>query len=94
MLFPHDMTQVIPLKVCAICGSTEKLVRDHDHKTGYIRGILCEVCNVYLGSYESKLITPLKRKPKYRTWVRTYRERIELHLKSDTGIIYRSRRVA
>lgn len=36
-------------KSCEICGSTEKLVVDHDHKTLVIRGILCHYCNVAIG---------------------------------------------
>lgn len=39
---------------CAICGQSEqelrrKLVLDHDHKTGKIRGLLCPRCNSMLG---------------------------------------------
>lgn len=34
---------------CAACGSPEKLVVDHDHETGSVRGILCHSCNVALG---------------------------------------------
>lgn len=34
---------------CAICGGTEKLVVDHNHKTGVVRGILCFGCNVAIG---------------------------------------------
>lgn len=34
---------------CAVCGSTEKLVVDHCHGTGAIRGILCDRCNVGIG---------------------------------------------
>lgn len=35
--------------VCATCGGTTRLVVDHDHATGAVRGILCHGCNVSLG---------------------------------------------
>jgi hypothetical protein len=39
---------------CAICGRAEPNGRgrwhiDHDHKTGKVRGLLCNNCNVLLG---------------------------------------------
>src|SRR6266404_9057976 len=38
---------------CAICGkSRDKLVTDHDHKTGQFRGLLCIFCNGLLGKVE------------------------------------------
>lgn len=30
---------------CFICGATRRLLIDHDHTTGFIRGILCYRCN-------------------------------------------------
>ncbi len=35
---------------CAVCGETEKKIMiDHCHKTGSVRGALCHGCNVALG---------------------------------------------
>lgn len=35
--------------VCVICGATGRLVIDHDHTSGDVRGLLCDGCNVTLG---------------------------------------------
>ncbi len=42
---------------CKICGKHEndqvrRLSLDHDHKTGEIRGLLCDNCNVGLGNFQ------------------------------------------
>ena len=47
--------------LCAICrqpeqmlhkGEPKRLCVDHDHKTGKVRGLLCQRCNTTLGRYE------------------------------------------
>jgi len=38
-------------KECIICGSTIKLVIDHNHDTSTIRGVLCNNCNTGLGMF-------------------------------------------
>ena len=38
-------------QVCVICGSTEKLCVDHSHRSGRVRGILCQSCNKGLGHF-------------------------------------------
>ena len=44
---------------CAICrratGRTRKLSVDHDHKTGYVRGLICRPCNDLLGHLRDDL---------------------------------------
>lgn len=42
-------------EVCGICGSPptpgKKLMRDHDHRLGYARGLLCWTCNHSLATW-------------------------------------------
>jgi hypothetical protein len=47
--------------VCAICSQSNRngrpLVIDHDHKTGNIRGLLCDKCNPVLGYVDENIKT-------------------------------------
>lgn len=38
-----------PIGLCEICNAISKLNKDHDHKTGYQRGWLCQNCNFGIG---------------------------------------------
>jgi hypothetical protein len=38
---------------CNVCGASDNLCIDHDHKTGKVRGCLCSKCNIALGGYEN-----------------------------------------
>jgi hypothetical protein len=80
---------------CLICGTTNPpIIRDHNHITKMIRGPLCNLCNAYLGIYENRKQSKLKNKNariRFDTWVTRYKNKIEEHLKRNTGILYRSR---
>ncbi len=50
--------------LCAICNLPEtatykdvtcRLVVDHDHKTGKIRGLLCRACNIAIGNFREDI---------------------------------------
>lgn len=44
---------------CAICNKEEiKLVVDHNHESGKVRGMLCHHCNISLGFYEKFIKNP------------------------------------
>jgi Recombination endonuclease VII len=42
---------------CAVCGVQARLVADHDHMTGLLRGLLCQPCNVQEGQMSSLLMS-------------------------------------
>ena len=38
---------------CACCFEVKKLVIDHNHATGKVRGLVCQGCNITIGMVES-----------------------------------------
>lgn len=65
-LYRYGLTEVAYKKLlddhnhqCAICGSVENLVVDHDHKSGAVRGILCRFCNAGLGCMRDNVLYTL-----------------------------------
>jgi hypothetical protein len=56
--------------VCAVCkDGNRKLVVDHCHTTGKIRGLLCHHCNVSLGLFNDNIET-LQEAIRYLSWHR------------------------
>lgn len=49
---------------CAICRKKRKLVVDHDHVTGRVRGLLCQPCNMGIGGLDDD-VKLLRRAIKY-----------------------------
>lgn len=46
---------------CAICaiatGATKRLAVDHDHVSGYVRGLLCGPCNQQIGIWTPHILS-------------------------------------
>lgn len=51
---------------CAICDKKKRLVVDHCHISGNVRGLLCHSCNTHLGVVENSL-----KMEKIRTYLMT-----------------------
>lgn len=60
---------------CAICGRNNKgraLNVDHDHETNVIRGLLCNMCNTGLGSFNDDTVTLEKAVEYLKKWKETH----------------------
>lgn len=42
--------------LCKVCGEKKRLVVEHNHETGKIRGLTCDGCNTLIGQLEK--LTP------------------------------------
>lgn len=51
----YDNVLAFQKGLCAICGLSGKLLVDHDHLTGIVRGLLCFHCNSALGHFNDKI---------------------------------------
>lgn len=59
----YGQLQILQDGKCAICGkgpggmsnTKKRLVVDHNHKTGKIRGLLCGSCNIGLGHFKDNV---------------------------------------
>lgn len=56
-LIEYDELIKIQKGQCAICGTIARLVVDHDHKTGKVRELLCDYCNLALGLSKESIET-------------------------------------
>lgn len=68
----YDKLYKLQNGMCIICGSYHKrLCVDHNHKTGFIRGLLCRRCNSGLGLFRDnpifieKALSYLKKRGDY-----------------------------
>jgi hypothetical protein len=46
----YDNTMAVQSSGCAICNRKTKLVVDHNHATGAVRALLCNKCNLLIGT--------------------------------------------
>ena len=77
---------------CEICSTIEtvgsKLVRDHNHSTGHLRGMLCSSCNARIGHYETGVLFDRFRKS-YEHWLELYSNKIKEYLEKPlTDVVY------
>ena len=50
----------LAIPCCQICGGDKRLMIDHDHTSGRVRGRLCEGCNFGIGQFKDNPETLVK----------------------------------
>lgn len=48
-LTPDESDRLRSVDACQVCGGNDRLVIDHCHTVGTVRGVLCTPCNLILG---------------------------------------------
>lgn len=54
-IFTAEQHDAMLKLVCEVCGTSERTCVDHCHTTGYVRGTLCNHCNLALGYLRDSL---------------------------------------
>ena len=52
---------------CLLCDKIKKLVVDHCHSSGVVRGLLCQRCNIQVGWFEKTTPSERERLARYLT---------------------------
>lgn len=79
---------------CAVCGCSLKgKVRggptlDHDHETGYVRGVLCRVCNTAEGKLRTISVRYGGGKVNSLNWMRDMLAYLTVHKSPLTTYLY------
>ena len=65
-LSPGDkLDLILEVRYCQVCGFDAGTQVDHDHKTGWVRGVVCQRCNSALGWFERMSERALARLKEY-----------------------------
>jgi len=49
-----EARRLLAIKTCAICGGDRRLIIEHNHTTGKVRGRVCAPCNQMLGNAKDR----------------------------------------
>ena len=81
--------QVSQGNTCALCGrvftSEDRVVLDHNHKTGEVRGAIHNGCNVALGKLENAAV-------RYKVDLRAFSAGVGAYLERGAGVLHPTHR--